>query len=234
MSPSNQQAGANIRRLAARRKFKATIAFSTAIFSVIGSIILHQVFQDFTRQLLTITSTTTRVDPPDFSLMFYGLGFIIAASFTVQGLDLWKRAKHAEQGAEGEEAIAQDLTSLIQEGWQFEYGRMLGKGLGDADIIGRSPKGHMYVIDVKSHGGEVGVKGDRLYRRYGAKTYSFEKDFLAQVMKQAYQVKDLEKAKFVTPIVVFSQAKVTVQPNKIRGTYVVERSHLIPLLKKLG
>jgi hypothetical protein len=234
MLKSHRKAGENIRKLAAKRKFKAAIAFTSAIFSVGGSIYLNNAFKDLANQLLTISSTSSNTNPPDFSYVFYGVGLMLALGFVSQGLFLWKRAQQAEQGAQGEEAIAQILLPLTQEGWQFEYGLMLGKGLGDADIIGLSPKGKGFVIDVKSHGGEVKVEGDRLFRRYGRKTYPFEKDFLASSMKQAYQVKELKKLAFVTPIVAFSRANVNVSTDKVKGVYVVGRSQLIPLLKKLG
>ncbi|MBD1913268.1 MULTISPECIES: nuclease-related domain-containing protein [unclassified Leptolyngbya] len=162
MAKSHRKAGENIRKLAAKRKLKAVIAFSAAIFSLVGSIYLSNALKGLTTQLLTITSTSTAttVQQPDFSYLFYIVGFLVATGFVSQGLFLWKRAQHAEQGAEGEEAIAQTLLPLAQEGWQFEYGLMLGKGLGDADIIGLSPKGKGFVIDVKSHGGEIEVQGD--------------------------------------------------------------------------
>lgn len=234
MSKSHRKAGENIRKLATKRKLKAAIAFTSAIVSFGGSIYLSNAFKNLANQLLTISSTSSNVKTPDFSYVFYGVGLILAMGFVSQGLVLWKRAKHAEQGAAGEEVIAQTLLPLVQEGWQFEYGLMLGKGLGDADIIGLSPKGKGFVIDVKSHGGEVGVEGDRLYRRYGRKSYPFEKDFLASSMKQAYQVKEVKQLSFVTPIVAFSRANVNVGSNKLKGVYVVGRSQLIPLLKKLG
>ncbi len=150
------------------------------------------------------------------------------------GSFLWKRANHADQGAKGEEDTAQEISQLAQLGWQVDYGMRLGSGLGDADIVCISPQNKAYVIDVKSHRGEVTTDGKQLYRRMGKTTYSFEKSFLKQAMKQALQVKKQKNLSFVTPIVSFSDAKVSVPSSRIQNVYVIEKLKLVPLLKSLG
>lgn len=65
------------------------------------------------------------------------------------------------------------------------------------------------------------------------KIYQFEKDFLAQVKQQALQVKKQKGYRFVSPIVAFSAAKVTVK-GKTQKVYVVESSRLVQLLRQLG
>jgi hypothetical protein len=80
----------------------------------------------------------------------------------------------------------------------------------------------------------VSSDGKKLHRRMGNETYEFEKDFLAQSMRQALQVKKTKKLSFVTPIIAFSRAKVVVPPRKVRGVYVVEKSRLTSLLKGLN
>ena len=67
----------------------------------------------------------------------------------------------------------------------------------------------------------------------GKNRYSFEKNFLAQVMKQAFQIKQQKNLDFVTPIIVFSQARVSVS-GKLKGVYVVEKARLITLLISLS
>jgi Nuclease-related domain len=150
------------------------------------------------------------------------------------GIFLWKRADNADQGAKGEEETAQELFKLEQESWKIEYGIRLGNRLGDADIVCISPQNKCYVIDVKSHKGEITTDGEQLYRRIGETTYPFEKDFLSQSMKQAFQLKKQKELSFVTPIVAFSDAKVSVPNEKVRKVYVVEKSRLVSLLKSLG
>ena len=141
---------------------------------------------------------------------------------------------HADQGAKGEEDTAEEIFQLEQEGWQIEYGMRLSNKLGDVDIVCVSPQNKAYVIDVKSHRGEVTTDGKQLYRRMGKTTYPFEKNFLNQAMKQALQVKEQKGLGFVTPIVAFSNAKVLVPPGKLQKVYVVEKSRLVSLLKSLG
>jgi hypothetical protein len=89
------------------------------------------------------------------------------------------------------------------------------------------------VIEVKSHRGDVKNEGDELYRQMGKNRYSFEKNFLTQVMKQAFQIKQQKNLDFVTPIIVFSQARVSVS-GKLKGVYVVEKARLITLLTSLS
>lgn len=54
--------------------------------------------------------------------------------------------------------------------------------------------------------------------------YPFEKDCLRQAMKQALQVKEQKVLSFVTPIVVFSQAGVSIEPEKLHGVYGAEKA----------
>jgi hypothetical protein len=77
------------------------------------------------------------------------------------------------------------------------------------------------------------VDGEQLHRRMGKTNYPFEKDFIDQTMKQALQVRKQKGLKFVTPILAFSEAKVSVPSNRLRKVYVVEKSRLVSLLKSL-
>lgn len=228
MSP--RRAGQNVRNLATKRRFKAIYAFVLA-----GLLLLMPWVVLYGWQAFAIALVPSSVTPPPFpvsSPVLILMGVIPALGLMLQGLHLWKRAKHADQGALGEEAIAQSLAALTQLGWQMDYGLMLQGGLGDADIVCRSPKGRAYVIDVKSHAGYVTTDGTVLQRQIAGKTQAFEKDFIAQVMKQAMQIKKQQGIAFVTPIVAFSRAKVAVR-GKIRGVYVVEKARLNQLLQQL-
>jgi hypothetical protein len=159
---------------------------------------------------------------------------IIALGLVVNGVFLWRRANDADQGARGEEEVSRELSQLEYEGWKIDYGIRLGNGLGDADIVCISPQDKAYVIDVKSHKGEVMVDGKQLHRRMGKTNYPFEKDFISQTMKQALQVGKQRSLKFVTPIIAFSEAKVSVPSNRLRKVYIVEKSRLVSFLKSLG
>jgi hypothetical protein len=234
MAKSKRRAGQNIRNLAANRRIKAINHFFSAgavlaiplLFSKLGEVILNP--------LSSLNSAHAKPYSLNFPPIFYALFVVIALSLVANGMYLWKRANHADQGAKGEEDTAHEMSQLEREGWQIEYGMRLGSGLGDADIVCISPQNKAYVIDVKSHRGEVTTDGKQLWRRMGTETYPFEKNFLAQAMKQALQVKKQKSLSFVTPIVAFSDAKVSVPSGKLQKVYVVAKSRLIPLLKSLG
>ncbi|NMF58074.1 nuclease-related domain-containing protein [Pseudanabaena yagii] len=209
MSKFSRHAGKNIRELAMRRRAEAFASYITA--GLIGVIWINSITSIFSVPLI-----------------------IIAIGLIANGAFLWKRANHADQGAKGEEDIAQAIAQLENQDWQIEYGIQLGNRLGDLDIFCISPQGKAFAIDVKSHRGEVITDGKELYRRMGNKKYPFEKNFIQQVIKQALQIKQQKDLPFVTPIVAFSTARVSIQGDKLKNVYVVEKAKLVSLLKSLG
>lgn len=233
MSKRGRRAGQNIRELALRRRAKAIISFVGAGFVIFVPFLLVKSFGNFLKQI-----TFNNFSQPQQSLnippIFYVIFIACALGLLVNGIFLWKRANNADQGAVGEEDVSGELSQLECEGWKIEYGMRLGKGLGDADIVCISPQGKAYVIDVKSHKGEVMVDGEQLQRHMGKTSYPFEKDFISQTMKQALQVGNQKSLKFVTPIIAFSEAKVSVPSNRLRKVYIVEKSRLVSFLKSLG
>jgi hypothetical protein len=233
MPKASRQAGQNIRKLAVKRRVNAVISFASAGLAVSIPFFWIKVFEPLLKPFSALSPSQ-----PQFSLnllpILYIFCVVAALSLVAEGVFLWKRANHADQGAKGEEDTAQEMLQLEQGGWQVEYGLRLGGGLGDADIVCISPQNNAYVIDVKSHRGNVTTDGKQLYRRMGKTTYPFEKNFLDQAMKQAFQVKKQKNLSFVTPIVAFSDAKVSVPSGKSKNVYVVEKTRLVSLLKALG
>ena len=180
-------------------------------------------------------------------LLVYGVApfaplFLVAALLIValialpsikDGKQFWKSSQNFDQGAYGEEKTEQVLESLIQSGWIAEYNLRLPQ-VGDIDVWLRSPKGVNFILDVKSHSTEVLLDGDVLKRRYYGKLQDFEKDFLTQIAKEVTAIKKAKKLTNVTPIVVFSDAKVSFSHNKkIRGAYVMELGNLVSGLQEL-
>jgi hypothetical protein len=231
---SNRQPGQNIRELAVKRRIKALSSFVSAGLVILSPFFLVRVFESFLKQLSSLNPSQTSPHTLQLPIVFYGFLAVIAIGLVANGTHLWKRANHADQGARGEEDTAQAIMQLVQEGWQIEYGMRLGVRLGDADIVCVSPQNKAYVIDVKSHRGEVTTDGKQLYRRVGNSNYPFEKDFLNQAKKQALQVKQQKKLNFVTPIVAFSNAKVAISSRQLQKVYVVEKARLLLLLLSLG
>lgn len=232
--PRGQRAGQNIRKLALKRRFKAVSLFVAAGLAIATTVAFHRLYLELLQLATGTTAQAQTAQSPPFPLHLYLLGGAIALVCVLNGLHLWKRAGHADQGAAAEAAIAQLLNPLKDEGWQIEYGLWLENGLGDADVVCRSPRQQAFVIDVKSHRGTVITNGKQLFRDYGTEKKPFEKDFLRQAMKQALQVKEQKNWSFVTPILAFSAAQVTLTDRKLKGVYVVDAEGLVPLLRSLG
>jgi len=234
MPKLDRKAGQNIRNLAVKRRIKALTSFISAGLVMLLPFFLSRAFEDFLKQMSSLNPTHAPSQTLQVPIALYIFFIAMAMSLVAHGAYLWKRANHADQGAKGEEDMAQAITQLTQEGWQIEYGMRLGGRLGDADIICISPQNKAYVIDVKSHRGEVTTDGKHLYRRVGHSNYPFEKNFLNQAKQQALQVKKQKELNFVTPIVAFSDARVSIASGKLQKVYVVEKASLVSLLRSLG
>jgi hypothetical protein len=217
---NDRKAGQNVRDLAFRRRMQSIASFLAALGLLILTI--------FSFPLMAVWLSFI------VAVLIFTIGLIGALSYVFRGIDLWRSANRADQGAKAEEITAKILLTLTEEGWKIEYGMRLKRGLGDADVVCISPQGKAYVIDVKSHRGTIILQGDRLRRRMGQAIYPFEKDFLRQVMKQALQVKVQKKLDFVTPILAFTCAELALTEAKIRGVYVMPAEQLPLRLKSLG
>ena len=232
MPKINRQAGQNVRGLAFRRRKKAIASFISAGFVILSPLFGVKFVENFLKTIVSLNPSYSQILsnlPP----ILYVFCIVTAFILVKNGRSQWKRAALADQGAKGEEDVAEVMLQLKRKGWQIEYDLLLNGGLGDADIICISPNNKAFVIEVKSHRGDVKNEGDELYRQMGKNRYSFEKNFLAQVMKQAFQIKQQKNLDFVTPIIVFSQARVSVS-GKLKGVYVVEKARLITLLTSLS
>lgn len=239
MQKSKPQAGRNIRNLAFQRRVKAVVCFVLVGVIVLFPFFLLKVLQDILQNFYSLTPTQPNffLNLPLSFYILYGsfVGITLEAlELVAKGIEAWKQANLADQGAKGEEDVAQEILKLVREGWQVDFNIALGNKLGDADIVCISPQNKAYVLDVKSHSGEIVTENGSLYKRIGKTIYPFEKNLLQETMNQAYQVKNQKDLGFVTPILVFSDAKVSIPVNKLKGVYIVEKMGLVPLLKSLG
>ena len=233
MPKLDRKGGQNIRELAFRRRLKAITSFVTAGSIIVLPLVLTKPFDRLLRQILSGNPSQAQ-STLNFLPVFYIFFVLMALGLIANGAFLWKGANHADQGAKGEEDIAQALSILESQGWQLEYGMRLGNGVGDLDVFCVSPNGKAFAIEVKSHRGEVITEGQELLRRMGNKKYPFEKNFIAQAMKQALKIKQHKNLDFVTPILAFSTARVSIQGDKFKNVYIVEKAKLVSLLKSLG
>jgi Holliday junction resolvase-like predicted endonuclease len=198
---SVRKAGGSIREMAWDRKVDATQKFLLAAGCVAGSFIL----------------------PAPVAL----LGLAGAGIFAYQGKQQLDSAARADQGAKGEEEIAQ-LLKKLPAGWRFEYNRLV-QGVGDIDIIVNAPNGRTWSIDVKSHRGTIFQEGDQLKKRMGKNVYGLGKDFIGAAQKQASLLQQTDKLGWVTPVICFSSAQVDIS-RPVQGVYVVEKSQLLKFL----
>lgn len=215
------RAGRNIRYLAFQRRLQAAYLVCLAI-----AICLFPWWATFFFQSVLASSVML----PQAT---YIVCFLVGVVALYRARFLLIRAKHADQGAEGERAIARIVSPLEQQGWTIEYG-IRDRRVGDIDLYLRSPKGRHFSIDVKSHRCKVVATGEQLLRVWKNQRRPFEKDFLKQAKRQALVIQSLKDAHYVMPMVVFSNASVEVEDNQVAGVYVVSAKRLISLLRRLG
>jgi hypothetical protein len=216
----NEGAGKSLRRHAKQLRTKALYKYGAATGLVLLPLLVYGV-APFAPLFLFLVAALV-------------IGVLIALPLIQDGKRLWKSSQIFDQGACGEEKTQEVLEPLIQSGWIVEYNLILPQ-VGDIDVWLRSPKGVNFILDVKSHSTVVLLEGDVLKRQsYDGKLRDFEKDFLAQIVKQVTAIKKAKKLTKVTPVVVFSDAKVILSnKQKIRGAYVMELGNLVSRLQEL-
>jgi Nuclease-related domain len=213
----NEGAGKSLRRRAQKLRTKAFYKYVAATGWVLLPLLVYAV---------------APFDPV-FLVVALLIVVLIALPSIEEGKKFWKSSQNFDQGACGEEKTQQVLESLIKSGWIAEYNLRLPQ-VGDIDVWLRSPKGVNFILNVKSHSTEVMLDGDVLKRRYYGKLQDFEKDFLAQIAKEVKAIKKAKKLTNVTPVVVFSDGKVSFSnKKKIRGAYVMELGNLVSGLQEL-
>ncbi len=203
----SNRAGLNIRQMAQKRRLSSYLSWAGAVLLSGAAFVAGAAF------------LPVAIPSPVYVLVGTPLFWL--------GLQHWQKANRADQGAAGEEEVARTLTQLSPD-WQVEYNLWID-GLGDVDVFLQSPSGRAYIIDVKSHRGEVYARGSDLCRR-GRSSETFEKDFLTNAMRQAHRVKELKKLRFVTPVICFSSATVNVPQKQVRRVYVLAKKELVEFL----
>jgi hypothetical protein len=214
----NEGAGKRLRREAQQRRTKALYRYGAATGVVVLPLLVY-VVAPFN---------------PLFLVAAIVIGALIALPLIQDGNGFWNESQRYDQGAYGEEKIEEVLDPLIQSGWIAEYNLRLPQ-VGDIDVWLQSPKGVNFIIDGKSHSTVVVLEGDVLKRQsYDGKLRDFEKDFLAQIAKQATAIEKAKKLTKVTRVVVFSAGKVSFSnTQKIRGAYVMELGNLVSGLQEI-
>jgi len=103
---------------------------------------------------------------------------------------------------------------------------------GDLDFVVVGPAG-IFVIEVKSHGGEINYNGESIAIN-GRVT---RKDFVGQALRNAFSLKKylrkkLNKNFFVNSMLVFSSdyAKINIVPKPINSVHVMSKNSLLESL----
>ena len=142
-----------------------------------------------------------------------------------------KEMKRAIRGAKGEEKIG-DLLSALSPDYIILHDIVSPYGNIDHIVIGRNSG--IFLVETKAHGGKVSMDGETLLVNGKLP----EKDFIAQVLRNAYWLRD-EVSQFVgskpwiTPILVFTNAFVS-PTRPIKGVNILNKKYLLASLQREG
>jgi surface polysaccharide O-acyltransferase-like enzyme len=118
MLKSDRRAGQNIRELALKRRVKAVMSFVAAVLVVCVPILWMKASGYLLKQLVPNSSSQAK-SSLEMPVIFYVMLVVIALGLVVNGMDLWKRAKNADQGAKGEEVTSRELSQLSNSKFRF-------------------------------------------------------------------------------------------------------------------
>lgn len=136
------------------------------------------------------------------------------------------------QGLEGENDVKDEFPQF-PPGYTF-LRNIETENQGNFDYVILGPTG-IWVIEVKSHHGNITFNGDILLR-YGR---PFGRDFLKQTYRESKVLEQMIQERLnitipVQPILVFSSPKAHMKlgQGQYKGVYVIQRSWLMPLITK--
>lgn len=140
-----------------------------------------------------------------------------------------KEERKAERGARAEEAIVDVLGNL--EG-QHDVFHDVDTGHGDIDHIVLSRDHGVFVVETKSHFGEVTVRNGALL----IDGQPPEKDFIAQVLRNTMWLKQRIKETtgldpWIQPVIVFTRAFVR-EWKPVRGILLRNQKYLVETIEK--
>ncbi len=142
---------------------------------------------------------------------------------------LKKEENRAERGAKAEESVSDILESLGGERSIFHD---VDTGRGDIDHIVLSRKHGLFLIETKSHHGEVTIRDGRLL----IDGKEPEKDFIAQTLRNTLWLRDRIKEKtgieiWVQPVIVFTNGFVK-EWKPVRGILLRNSKYLLKAMEE--
>ncbi|MEC4882769.1 MAG: nuclease-related domain-containing protein [Scytonema sp. PMC 1070.18] len=160
--------------------------------------------------------------------LYLGLG-VGGYLLYLQGEQLRKKAARAYQGAAAEAEVGRLLKVLQAKGWQVEANVPV-KGLGDLDFAIRSPSGHYFVVDTKSHKGTKIYLNGQLTRRYGRNLNPFKEGNLLEKVKRQARSLSVRVCKPVVAVLCFTQGEVDIPNGVADDVLVVFKDDLLSTL----
>jgi hypothetical protein len=215
---SNQfgQAGKSVRDIEKKRQVKKFTLLVALVVIIIAGVIL--IMNPHNVKVIGSTATLIGIG------VLYVLREILFSLFN-------KRDRTHEKmirGAEGEELIGRLLAQL---GPDYLVWNDVKSPYGNIDHIVYNKRGCIFLIETKSHYGNVRAVGGKLLLD-GA---PFEKDILQQTMNNAYWVREkvqssLGLTTWVTPVIVFTRAFVEVS-EPVKGVNILYRKVLLRFIE---
>lgn len=80
-------------------------------------------------------------------------------------LSAWRQQVEGQQlGAEAEARAYEALRGLLPAGWELKRQLQLPGGVGEVDLLVRSPEGRLWIVEIKSYSGPVSYRDGALWR----------------------------------------------------------------------
>jgi hypothetical protein len=138
-----------------------------------------------------------------------------------------KRERQASRGARAEEKVGDFLKQLPDDYAVFHD---IESPYGNIDHVVLNKKNNIFLLETKSHGGEVVYDGKNLLINGKLP----EKDFINQILNNIYWLRDEIKKQngmtvFIKPIIVFTNAFVRV-PTPVKNISIINKKFLLKTL----
>jgi hypothetical protein len=142
-----------------------------------------------------------------------------------------KEERRADRGAASEEVVGNLLAGLSED---FYVINDISSPYGNIDHIVIGKNSGVFLLETKGHGGRVVIHSDRILVNDNPP----EKDFIAQVLKNTYWLRDeIEKITsrktWITPVIVFTNAFVH-SGKPIKGVVVINKKFLLSRIQRQG
>jgi hypothetical protein len=135
--------------------------------------------------------------------------------------------RRASKGAKGEEKVGDILKQLPDDYAVFHD---IESPHGNIDHVVLNKKNNVFLLETKSHHGEVLHNGKNLLINFKLP----EKDFIGQILKNTFWLRD-EISKeiganvFIKPILVFTNAFVKI-PDPVKNVSIINKKYLVETL----